>query len=98
MPTETPLDKEHPLMKAWEAYASGDDYANSFKWAAHEQHRKGSMWGAYMAGWIAATKRAGGLHEQVNPASDDERLKDIPGAGAMGAIIGYRDTIRKQLP
>lgn len=98
MPTERLLEKDHPLMEAWETYVGTEDYVNSFKWAAHEQHRMGSMWGAYMAGWIAATKRAGDLHEQVNPASDDERLKDIPGAGAMGAVIEYRDTIRKQHP
>lgn len=35
------------------------------------------------------------LHEQINPASDAERLEGVPGCGAMGAIIEYRDAIRQ---
>lgn len=34
------------------------------------------------------------LHESVNPASDAERLDKSPGAGAMGAVIEYRELIR----
>ena len=34
------------------------------------------------------------LHEQINPASDDERYHSVPGAGAMGAVLQYRDLIR----
>jgi hypothetical protein len=44
----------------------------------------------YRAGLEAAAR----AHESVNPASDDERQKGLPGAGAMGAIIEYRDKIR----
>ena len=36
------------------------------------------------------------LHESVNPASDQERHDKSPGAGAMGAVIEYRDLIRKR--
>ena len=36
------------------------------------------------------------LFEQVNPASDVERINGDPGAGAMGAVIEYRDLIRKE--
>jgi hypothetical protein len=36
----------------------------------------------------------GDLHESVSPASDEERLHGSPGAGAMGAVIEYRDAIR----
>ena len=39
-------------------------------------------------------ERCAALHEQVNPASDDERLHRVPGAGAMGAVIQYRELIR----
>ena len=35
------------------------------------------------------------LYENVNPASDEERLRGSPGAGAMGAVIEFRDLIRK---
>lgn len=39
-------------------------------------------------------ERCAMLHESVNPASDDERLHRVPGAGAMGAVLEYRDLIR----
>lgn len=39
-------------------------------------------------------ERCARLHEQINPASDEERLNGVPGAGAMGAVIEYRDLIR----
>ncbi len=34
------------------------------------------------------------LFEMVNPASDDERNNGVPGAGAMGAVLEFRDLIR----
>lgn len=40
-------------------------------------------------------ERAAALHESINPASDDERASGTPGAGAMGAVIEYRDAIRR---
>jgi hypothetical protein len=46
------------------------------------------------SGWNEALERAAMLHESVNPASDEERVHRIPGAGAMGAVIEYRDKIR----
>jgi hypothetical protein len=42
----------------------------------------------------AALDEAAALFEVINPASDDERMKGDPGAGAMGAIIEYRNKIR----
>ena len=42
----------------------------------------------------AAIEACAMLHESVNPANDDERLNNVPGAGAMGAVIEYRDKIR----
>lgn len=38
-----------------------------------------------------------GLHESVDCASDMERLRGDPGAGAMGAVIEYRDRLRRLL-
>jgi hypothetical protein len=46
----------------------------------------------------AALERAAQLHEQINPASDAERHNGDPGAGAMGAVIEYRDAIRAMIP
>lgn len=59
-----------------------------------ERRAQGTLWAAFMAGFNAATERASGLHEQINPASDQERHDHTPGAGAMGAVIEYRDTIQ----
>lgn len=50
---------------------------------------------AFEAGHASATERAARLHENVNPASDQERFDKVPGTGAMGAVIEYRDLIRK---
>lgn len=96
MPTEYALPKDHPLMKAWDAYRATDGYRNSFKWCADLEHRQGSMWAAFMSGWCAAREWSAALHEQVNPASDQERHNGDPGAGAMGAVIEYRDAIRSK--
>lgn len=63
-------------------------------WEEREKRAMGSLWAAFMAGFNAGTERAASLHEQVNPASDDERLNNVPGAGGMGAVIQYRDLIR----
>lgn len=59
-----------------------------------ERRAMGALWAAFMAGFNAATERAAYLHESVNPASDEERQHNVPGAGAMGAVIQYRDLIR----
>ncbi len=52
-------------------------------------------------GWMDEFRRgmeyAANLYEQVNPASDDERINNVPGAGAMGAVIEFRDLIRKEI-
>jgi hypothetical protein len=52
---------DEPLMIAWEAYRGTPDYANTLKWAldvawieGHPERAAGQLWGAFMAGWIAA--------------------------------------------
>lgn len=42
----------------------------------------------------AALEEAARLHENINAACDHERQHGAPGAGAMGAVIEYRDAIR----
>ena len=49
-------------------------------------------------GFAAGLERAAREHENVNPASDEERSHGIPGADAMGAVIEYRDRIRALEP
>lgn len=41
-----------------------------------------------------ALEEAAALFESIGPASDDERLHGNPGAGAMGAVLEYRNAIR----
>lgn len=96
MTTMTPVAKDHPLMKAWTAYKESEDYANTLRWtqSSEPMYAEGSLWAAFMAGWQTATERAGMLHENVDPACDHERTEGHPGAGAMAAVIAYRDAIR----
>lgn len=96
MPVMEQVPADRPLMKAWEKYRASDGFRTSFKNAAYLEYRTGTLWAAFMEGFKAATERAAGLHEQINPASDMERLDKSPGAGAMGAVIEYRDRIRAE--
>lgn len=83
------------MMKAWEAFKETPAYANAKSWAADPNHLEGSLWAMYSRGFADATKRAAELHEEIDSASDAERLEKVPGAGAMGAVIEYRDKIRE---
>ncbi len=65
--------------------SNGDDLAV----ALTRMHEDGRRQGA-----SEMREAAGYLHEQINPASDEERQNSDPGAGAMGAVIEYRDKIR----
>lgn len=97
MPTMTPCPKDDPLMVAWANYNTTEEYANAKRWAAKPEHVDGSLWAVFQAGFSAATARAANLHEQIDSASDAERLNSIPGAGAMGAVIEYRDRIQRTI-
>lgn len=94
MTVQAACPSDHPLMIAWSAYRATPDFANTKRWAAHPEHVDGSLWAAFVAGFNAANEHAGALHEVIDPASDTERLRGDPGAGAMGAVIEYRDAIR----
>ena len=83
-------------MIAWAKYIETDEFSNSeFHARTNVAHVRGPLWAAFEAGFKAATERAANLHEQVDSSSDAERLEHIPGAGAMGAVIEYRDKIRE---
>lgn len=95
MSTMALVPKDDPLMIAWEVFKQTEHYENAKRWAKHPEHLEGSLWAMYEQGFRDATNRAGNLHEQVDAVSDAERLERIPGAGAMGAIVEYRDKIRQ---
>lgn len=84
MSASSPLPKDAPIMQAWEAYQKTAEYQNTFRWAVHPEHREGSLWGAFLAGW----QRASGATEdqpvarvqpvestQQNEPNDDERVE-----------------------
>jgi len=64
MPQEMALPDDHPMMKAWNAWCSTDEFKNSLMWATKthyddgrpigeiqiEQHAKGAMWLAFIKG------------------------------------------------
>ena len=54
MPVEQQVPADAPVMKAWNAYKSTEDYANSRLWAQHEQHVDGSLWAVFYRGFYAA--------------------------------------------
>lgn len=54
MSVSAAVPSDHPLMKAWEAYKQTEDFANSRKWAMHDQHLDGSLWAAFEQGFRAA--------------------------------------------
>lgn len=89
--SEMPMS--HPLRAAWEQYKQTEDYKNTSKWAKQPEHLEGSLWGVWLAAYSAATERAASLHESVRVNCDHE---PDAGAGAMGAVIQYRDMIRSQ--
>ena len=97
MPTMTPVPKDDPMMKAWEEFKQTPAYANAKSWAANPHHLEGSLWALYSQGFRDATQRAANLHEQIDVASDTERLRNLHGADAMGAVIEYRDKIRETI-
>lgn len=47
--------KDSPLMLAWTAHKESEAYKNSLNWAAYSDHREGSLWALFSAGFRAAT-------------------------------------------
>jgi hypothetical protein len=53
MSAMTPISKDAPVMKAWNAHKNSDDFANSKKWAVYPEHVDGSLWATFYAGYFA---------------------------------------------
>lgn len=53
---QTEMPEDHPMRVAFEAYRSTESYANTFRWAEYPQHRTGSLWAAFNAGYEAAKR------------------------------------------
>ena len=52
MDQQTPVSQGDPLWEAWLLYEKSESYRNTRKWALHDQHVDGSLWAAFMAGWL----------------------------------------------
>jgi hypothetical protein len=90
MNTTTEIPKDSPLMLEWENYKDSDEYQNSFRWAAQEEHRDGSMWAAFMAGFLPASMDAQHLADQLNAAREQaERLAET--VASRDADRAYND-------
>jgi hypothetical protein len=72
-----PVPDDDPLMIAWKRYETSADYTNSFLWAAHEEHRNGSMWGAFSAGFMAAGKLREDLEQRLAFYVRDEDKEEL---------------------
>ncbi len=51
--TEARLPKDDPMLVAWEAYKATPEFVNTRHWAAVDAHRDGSLWAAFVQGWLA---------------------------------------------
>lgn len=49
----TAIPNDDPMMVSWEHFKASIDYENTRKWALHEDHVDGSLWNAFMMGWLA---------------------------------------------
>lgn len=54
MNAQSQVPADHPMIIAWELYKGTEDYTNTRKWAAIDEHRDGSLWAAFVEGWNAA--------------------------------------------
>lgn len=52
--TDHQVSADHPMLIAWEQYKQTSDYANTKKWAAHDEHVDGSLWASFVQGYNAA--------------------------------------------
>ncbi|KKK60531.1 hypothetical protein LCGC14_3023430 [marine sediment metagenome] len=57
MPEMTPVDKSSALWQQWIIYRGTAEYAYMREWAGDNQHVKGSLWAAFMAGFKAGEER-----------------------------------------
>ena len=65
------VQKDAPVMVAWNNYKSCDEFKNTRKWALHEEHVEGSLWAAFYAGFFACAVDRVNTDGQQQPTSDD---------------------------
>lgn len=84
----TVLPSDHPMMTAWMEYRVTADYANSLAWCAHPEHREGSLWGAFTAGYVFSHVDG----ETSEPVASEAPLPDW-----VAGVINRRGTVENAL-
>lgn len=51
-------------MVAWNAYKRTEEFANSMRWLDKSEHRQGSMWAAFLEGFLE------GFNAAIKPKGD----------------------------
>jgi hypothetical protein len=84
-----PVPPDSPLMIAWELYSATEAYANTRRWALHDQHVDGSLWAAFHEGWRC--------HGGWSPISfnETESLATEPDTNAIDADPAFDMALRK---
>lgn len=54
MSAEARLPETAPIMVAFRKYKQTDEFRNSANWALDAKHTEGSLWAAFVQGWLAA--------------------------------------------
>ena len=49
------VDEDSAVMVAWKAYKARPDYNSTRRWAQVEAHVDGSLWAAFLAGYLAGS-------------------------------------------
>jgi len=81
MSAMAPVPKNSPLMTAWEAYKGTEDYANTRRWAKHDEHVDGSLWAAFSTGFQNAAltpEHQESWQADVNELAAARRVADAP--------------------
>lgn len=90
MNVSTPLLDSDPRMVAWKAYKNTPAYHNSRHWVAMQEHREGSMWAVFLAGWESCRD------DLIIPASDNKH-QSVPTCESKEPYkIGQSHTPTKQ--
>lgn len=51
---ESPVDRDAPVMLAWNTFKATEEYANAARWALSPEDTEGSLWRAFLEGYTAA--------------------------------------------
>ncbi len=68
---ESPVDRDAPVMLAWNTFKATDEYANAARWALSPEDTEGSLWRAFLEGFTAAAATATAVKEATERLRTD---------------------------